>query len=368
MIFGTCPERHTRPRPPRRASPLAAALAAASLALASPAAAAPTDADAASDAAAPAPDAAAPALKLAIITPLLKGAEDPLLVSQLEQDLRGGMQRGRLVLLEAADVARVAGGSCEDAACIERLGRELGATFVLRALVTVADRDYNLRIELVDTRNRETAAESERVCELCGLAELRALTADQAARLLARLDALAKPPPVLALSAQPAGASVLIDGNFIGLAPVERTLLEGEHVVRVMSEGYVAEERKLVAVAGVRETVQIRLKRTPESIKLRKTGWALLSLGIPVFGAGVALLARDGAYVRSSCDDRDLADAQRCASVYNTDVGGAVLLAAGTLLGTIGTMLLLRTRERTRAPKKLRAQLGPTYFGLSGSF
>ena len=365
MNLRTCPPRHGAPQaPPSR---LAALLAAAALAAPAQAAAAPEPTPAAAAASEPAAP-ADPALKLAITAPTLQGAEDPVLVAQLERDLRGGMQRGRLTLIDAAEVARVAGGACGDLACAERLGRELGATFVLRTTVTVADRDYTLRLELIDTRNRETAAESERVCELCGLAELRELTADQAARLLARLDALAKPPPVLELSAQPAGALVLVDGTLVGVAPVERTLLEGEHVIRVMSEGYVPEERTVVAVAGVRETVQIKLKRSPETLKLRKAGWATLAIGIPTFLAGAALLALDGRVVRSTCDDRDIDLINRCQEVYDTDLGGAAFLAAGTLLGTVGVMLLLRTRERTRAPKKIRAQLGPTYLGVAGSF
>lgn len=322
----------------------------------------------------PAPAADAPATpapaapKLAIPPISIDGADDPLLASQLEQDLRAGLMRGNLVLLESAEVARVAGGPCEDDACLARLRDQLGAAFVLRARVTVSDRDYTLRLELIATRDLGRAAESERACELCGLAELRALTADQAARLLARLDALAKPPPALEVATSPAGALVFIDGQLVGAAPLERAVLEGKHVVRVMSEGYVPEEREVTSVAGLRESLEIALRRTPESLKLRGAGWGLLAAGIPLAAAGVALLALDGQPYRGRCDDRDIDLEGDCRFVLDTDWGGAGLLAAGTLLGTAGAMLLLRTRDRTRGKAKLRAQLGPTYVGLRGAF
>ncbi|MBZ5714266.1 PEGA domain-containing protein [Nannocystis pusilla] len=320
-------------------------------------------------ASAPAASASAPAAdapKLAIAPITISGADDPLLASQLEQDLRGGLARGSLQLLDSEAVAGVAGGPCSDDACLERLRDQLGAAFVLRAQVTVSDRDYTLRLELVATRDLGRAAESERGCELCGLAELRALTADQAARLLAKLDALAKPPPAFEVATTPPGALVFIDDQLVGAAPVERTVLEGKHVVRVMSEGYVPEERELVAVAGLRESLQIDLRRTPESLKLRGAGWGLLFSGIPLLAAGVALLAIDGYEYRGRCSGPDVDLEGRCRFVYNTDWGGGGLLAAGALLGTAGTMLLLRTRDRGKT--KLRARLGPTYIGLSGAF
>ncbi|WP_434427156.1 PEGA domain-containing protein [Nannocystis pusilla] len=265
--------------------------------------AAPAAAQPAQSARAPAPAAPeADAPKLAIAPIAISGADDPLLASQLEQDLRGGLARGRLQLLDAEAVARVAGGACSDDACLERLRDQLGAAFVLRAQVTVSDRDYTLRLELVATRDLGRAAESERGCELCGLAELRALTADQAARLLAKLDALAKPPPAFEIATTPPGALVFIDGQLVGAAPVERNVLEGKHVVRVMSEGYVPEERELVAVAGLRESLQIDLRRTPEALKLRGTGWGLLFTGIPLFAIGLGLLSLDGDEYRGRCD------------------------------------------------------------------
>ena len=322
------------------------------------------DVPAPAPAAAPAPD--APRLAIAPVA-----ADDPLLATQLDQDLRGGLARGNLHLLDAADVARVAGGACDDDACLTRLRDQLGAAFVVRAAVTVSDRDYTLRLELIATRDLDRAAESERSCELCGLAELRALTADQAARLLTRLDALAKPPPVFEIATSPPGALVFIDDQIVGVAPVERTVLEGEHVIRVMSDGYVPEERELVAVAGLRETMQIDLRRTPEALKLRGAGWGLLGAGIPLAAAGVALLAIDGRPYRGRCEGDDVDPSGQCRFIFDTDWGGAGALAAGAVLVTAGAMLLRRTRDRGKASKarpRVEAQVSPTYLGLRGTF
>lgn len=373
MFFRTCPIIHIIS---------AAALVFGSVAAAPPDAleAAPEAADppasvpASAPAPAPAPplDPDAPKLAIAPIE-VTGGGDDPLLASQLDQDLRGGLARGNLQLIGADDVARVARGACSDDACLTRLRDQLGAAFVLRATVTVSDRDYTLRLELIATRDLNRAAESERGCELCGLAELRALTADQAARLLARLDALAKPPPTFEINTAPAGALVFIDDQLVGVAPVERTVLEGKHVIRVMSEGFVPEERELVAVAGLRESLQIDLRRTPEALKLRGAGWGLLAAGIPVALAGVGLLALDEQPYRGRCDGPDVDAGGDCRFIFDTDWAGAGALAVGTLLGTAGVMLLRRTRDRARAGAKaskarVQTQLGPTYLGLRGAF
>ncbi len=353
---------------------LAAALAAASLTAAAPVAAAPPGEPLPSSVPVPIVDAPPPAAaattdpnapKLAIAPIGLDGVDDPRLAEQLEQDLRDGMRRGRIQVLDPADVARVAGGPCGDAACVEKLQKQLGAAFVLRTRVAVVDRDYTLRLELVAAANRETAAESERVCELCGLAELRALTADQAARLLARLDALAKPPPALEIATRPPGALVFVDEQLVGVAPVERNLLEGKHVVKVMSEGYVPEEREVVAVGGVRESLQIDMRRSPETLKLRSIGIGLLAAGVPLALGGIVLIGLQG-QDRPHCEQRDL-DGD-CRFIFNSYGHGAALLGVGAILGTAGAMLLLRTRDRARAPRKVRAHLGPTSIGLSGRF
>jgi hypothetical protein len=346
--------------------PLVAALAACSLAAAPvEPAPAPTEVPVPATAeASPEPKADGP--KLAIVPVVVEGAEDPVLLETLTRDLQNGMRRGRLQVLDPAEVARVAGDRCSDDACVARLNKQLGAAFVLRARVSVQDRDYLLRLELVAANNPEKNAESERVCELCGLAELRALTADQAARLLAIVDALAKPPPELEIASTPIGALVFVDGQLVGTTPVEHTVLEGKHIVRVMSEGYIAEEREVNALAGLRETLQIDLRRTPETLKLRGAGFGLLFTGLPVFAAGVALLALDGRQYRGRCTGDDIDINGACRFVFDTDWGGAGLAAAGTLLATAGAMLLLRTRDRPN--RKLRARISPTYIGLSGSF
>lgn len=345
--------------------PLVAALAACSLA-AAPVEPAPAPNEvpvpATAEPAEPKPDGP----KLAIAPLVVEGAEDPVLLETLTQDLQNGMGRGRLTLLDPAEVARVAGSACKDDACVARLHAQLGAEFVLRARVSVQDRDYLLRLELVAVKNPEKNAESERVCELCGLAELRALTADQAARLLAIVDQLAKPPPELEITSTPTGALVFVDGQLVGTTPVERAVLEGKHIVRVMSEGYIAEEREVSAAAGLRETLQIDLQRTPETLKLRGAGFGLLFSGLPLAVAGVALLALDGRQYRGRCAGNDVDEFGQCRFVFDTDWGGAGLAAAGTLLATAGVMLLLRTRDRPN--RKLRARISPTYVGLSGSF
>lgn len=339
-----------------------AALVAASLAAAPPEGAAtptptPKPASAAAD--------ATPVPRVAVAPPVLSGTDDIVLRDQISAELRNGLQRGRLELLDSDRVAALAADGCGDAACVARLQAELGAAFVLRSSVSVSDRDYTLRLELVAAQNGETAATSEQTCELCGRAELRALAADQSARLVTRLEALARPPPTLELYSQPPGALVFIDGQLVGQTPLERRVLEGTHVLRVIADGHVAEERRLESVAGLRETLRISLRRTPATLKLRKAGWAALFTGIGVAALGLPLIAIDGQPFTDDCSGADVDAAGNCRYVFETRWGGAGLLAAGAVLTTVGAMLLLRTRARRSRP---RASVSPFGLGLRAAF
>ena len=305
--------------------------------------------------------------KLAVLPIGLTGSQDETAGPRLSEYLKRGLARGAFAVVDPAEVELLAPDGCSEVKCLGALRKQAGATFVLRSVVTIDDRDYLVRLELLATKDGAVLASSEERCDLCGLAEVGALVEAQGALLRRKLGDLIQGPPRLAVVTRPAGALVLVDNELIGTTPFEQNLLDGEHVVRVMLDGYVDDERKVELVPGVRETLEVDLRREPKIARHRAAGWATLFTGIPVAAAGLSLLALDDRQVRGRCDgiDRDMFG--NCRFVFDTNWGGAVALAAGAALITAGALLLLRTRNRPRS-RRPRAFLGPTGVTIVGRF
>ena len=305
----------------------------------------------------------APLASVVVLPPQLGVETDVLLLERLTSELRAGLTRGRLAVIEpGAEVP----SPC-DRACLARLRAETGGDYVLRTAVAIDDRDYVIRLELVDITTGELLADSETRCDLCGLREFGAVVADQGALLRAKIEGLRRPPPAVIITTDPPGALITIDGVAIGASPIERVLVAGKHRVRANLTGYVADERDVELVPGVRETLRLPLRRDPRALRLRAVGWTALFTGLPVMGAGVGLLAIAGNDVRDPCtgDDRD--DQGDCRYVYTTTPGGAALLATGAVLGVLGAILLARTRDRGRG-RRVQTTFSPGGAGLIGSF
>jgi len=325
--------------------------------------------------------------RLALIPLEIDGTVDEGADERLLTNLTKGFARGSFGIADQSSVGTIAGESCGDD-CVKRLKSDESADYVVKTRIKVDDRDYIVEIDLLATEDADVVASTRERCDLCGLAEVGQLLEAQAAVLRRKLEDLVKGPPVIVIDTTPSGALVFIDNQLVGTSPLERPMIEGEHIVRVMLDGYVADEREVNLVSGVRETLELPLKRTPETAKYRAIGWASLGLGVPTFGAGVALLALDGRY-SGPCDglitiydengDRVTGtnpdyEPITCENVNNTRWGGAAALVGGAALVTAGVLLLLRTRNRNRSKgaaknkKKSRARLVPTGFGVAGRF
>lgn len=324
--------------------------------------------------------------RLALIPLEIDGTVDEGADERLLTNLTKGFARGAFGIADQGSVARIAGESC-GTPCVNQLKSDERADYVVKTRIKVDDRDYIVEIDLVDTKDADVVASTRERCDLCGLAEVGQLLEAQAAVLRRKLEDLVKGPPVIVVDTTPSGALVFIDNQLVGTSPLERPMIEGEHIVRVMLDGYVADEREVNLVSGVRETLELPLKRTPETAKFRAIGWASLGLGIPTLGAGIALVALDGRYV-GTCDgvstvyDADgnivnpgqegFEEILACPNVLNTRWGGTAALAGGAALLTAGVLLLLRTRNRNRskgaAKTEARARIVPTGFGIAGRF
>ncbi len=309
--------------------------------------------------------ATAAASALAILPIVLAGgAADDTLRAQLLTHLQSGLARGAFTLVDPAKLGELAPGDCTDRVCLTGVARKTAAGFVLRPTVRVDDRDYVVRLELFGT-DGDLLAESEERCDLCGLAEVGALVEAQGALLRRKLETLIQGQPRLSVTTEPPGALVLVDNQLVGTAPVDRTLLEGDHLVRVILDGYVGDERKVKLVAGVHETLEIPLRREPRLTRFRQIGITGVAVGAPLMVAGLALLAIDGKDYKRDCRGMNVDRGGDCRFVFDTDWGGAISLAAGAALLAAGTVLLLRTRDR---PPRRRAHLVPTGLGFAGRF
>ncbi len=313
---------------------------------------------------APAPATAAPAAAPAATRP--RAAILPLSVqgelSEVDREallgeLVGGLQRGEFDIVAPADVlAKDADAAdCAQAKCFERVAKNTDASHVVRATVIVRDRDYDVAVELVDGKSGAVVARSKEGCEICGVVDAGKLMASAAATLRTKLDALAKGPSVLTIRSDPEGAEVTVDGEIVGVTPLDRPIIAGKRVVRVTKEGYIAVEREVTVVEGVAEELGFTLEKVPS--RLPKRPWGFVSLGVGIAGVGVAaaFAALDDRpfKVGDACQGGNVDPAGRCRRLWDTDwiVFGSSL-AAATLVTLGVAVLLTSTGKRARGQSK----------------
>lgn len=278
--------------------------------------------------------AAEPAAEGAVlVAPLsLRGADAATSAENLSAALRAGVARAELPLV-AADPT-----PCEDVACHVEAARRAGAAFVVVATVDVADRDYTVRVTLVDVDSGE-AREVSDACAICGLDDAARITESLGARLgalwlAAREETAAKQQlaralqeqPRLRVTTRPPRAEVYVDGEKIGTTPVEHRVTPGRHLVEVRRVDYVGERREVDVARGSTGDVTIvlrpvgRLPATPQSRAALISGSVLLgvgAVGLGVMGYGVA---------RGAALEREGAD--RVAMLEQEGVGGLELTDA----------------------------------------
>lgn len=304
--------------------------------------------------------------RLAVLPLRVDGQVDEGTRARWAASLRDGLGRGAAELVDDAAVAPLVDGSCEKQSCYDKVREGSGATHIVRATVVNKNRDYLLKIDLIDAKSGTVVSLEDR-CEICGSEEVGKSLDSQGALLQTRLAAQGKGPAVLFLETAPSGAIVFIDGEAVGTTPLERPVLEGTHKLRISLNGYVAEERELTFVNGVREDLKLPLQRVPGNPRTRALGAAGLATGVVGLVAGVVLVALDDKEYKANCEGENKDFMNRCRYVYATAPLGAVLIGAGAILGTLGAVALHRHRGAGPA-KKERAFVVPTGLGVMGRF
>lgn len=275
-----------------------------------------------------------------LVLPRREGdALPPATDASLRESLRDGLRRAGAALIEAAPLGA---GECSDPACLARLRATIGLRYIVRATLSVVDRDYSLHLELLDTRSNTVVAEFAERCALCGLAEARARLADGAAGLLAPLLTKPATPAMLEIRSDPPGAQIELDGLPAGRAPFERATSPGPHRVRATLPGHQISEREVSLVDGERSTLRITLTPTPTP---PPSGRLLLALGVPLAILGVTLLALDDRRIPLGCTGND------CRRELQIMWPGAAALTTGAVLTTIGAIRMHRARRHAASTR-----------------
>lgn len=297
-----------------------------------------------------APTGSAQARETIAVLPLaIDGELAPSFREQLQSRLVEGIARGQRPVVSLDPTT-----TCSEAACMREIGRTSGARWIARARVVVRDRDFDIGLELFDGHDGASVTKTVGTCEVCAIAEVGDMLADQAAVLDRKLEALAEAPPVVRFESRPTGALVWVDGKLVGPTPIERTLEAGRHRAHAELDHHLPLEIQFDAIAGTHETIPLELSPVPKGrLRMRNAGWGLLGAGLGLAAAGIPLLALHGRPYQSRCSGGDVDDDGDCRFTYDTKTGGIVLLAlGGAAVITAVALVAVATRGGLPPPRR----------------
>lgn len=289
----------------------------------------------------------------------LNDADQQALAAKLVE----GLERGSFGIIAPGQVAAAApeAASCASKDCYASIASKAGATHLVRATVTVQDRDYQILVELIDGATGDVLARSDDGCEICGVADVGGLLSAAAATLRTKLDALASGPATLILNSDPPDADVFIDGELAGTTPLDRPVIPGKHILRVQKDGFITLEREVTFVEGVREEMEMSLDKVPSRLPGRAWGWASLGVGVAALGGGVALTYLHDLDHDPTCAGNNVDAFGNCKFLWDTKWAGVGTAIGGAALTTLGVAILLNTRKvkaKRVDPDKAEAKVG----------
>lgn len=269
---------------------------------------------------------------------------------KLEESLYAGLSRADHELLssQAVEAADAGAASCASPSCFAGVAQATGADHLVASKVSIRDRDFDIRLQLIDGSSGEVVATADGVCEMCGVDEAATAISDQAAALSAKLDAMGAGGAQLLVQSTPSGAMVFLDGASIGQTPLERELEPGTHMLRLQTEGYEPREVEVESVAGVDEKLSFHLQPIPNKRRLhaRAWGWTTFAVGLGLVAGGGTLLGIDERPYRAQCSGPNMDFTGKCRFRYDTLTAGAVLTAAGGAVLALSIWLLVESRDR----------------------
>lgn len=309
---------------------------------------------------------------------LLPLAAEGILASDLEaleDRLRSAFEDPQIAIVSPDEL-----GPCSeelDEPCLRELGREHGASHVVRVEVVADGRDYIAQLIVLAVEDDGPASLIDAGCEICGLAEFDDRLA---ARAVAARDSILAAPQLgrLEVVGHPDDARVRIDGQWRGRLPYDGELGVGPHELIVSADGHYRKIIPIETLAGVSQRLEVELVPKPVHGWRRPTGWALFGSGVASLVTGTALIGVHGspATLRCSAPEPGLIDAEGdCRWLRRTLGAGAGLSAVGIAAAATGaTLLIIDARRRSahqRAEQRntqLSARVGLDYVELQIRF
>ncbi len=314
----------------------------------------------------------------------LEGIAGEQAAASMDAALRAGLARAELTVVEApADAA-----SCREAECRTAAARAGGAGHVVSLEVRAVDRDFDVRVRLTEVATGE-ARELGEGCSICGLEDASALVESLGARLgpvlrtsleeaaARRLQEQAlREQPRLHVVTSPAGASVAIDGQKVGVTPLVIPGAAGRHVVEIRRARYLTETREVHLTRGTISELEVALRsdgRLPPSARSRAlliSGASLLGVGLGGVAVMAAGLARGAAAERDGAARVKELEAQGIGGLELTDAladlrsrgrQGDTMAIAGAVVGgvlLVGGVTLMAVSTSNRARRVALAPWG----------
>jgi hypothetical protein len=325
------------------------------------------------------------ALAITLAGPPPVAPEEPVPVAVMPLAVEGEVSPEDRAMLEQAllDALKADGielrssqTRCADAECVAELARTSEAVRVVDPRVIYTTNDYQITLSVLDEAGTSVQSVSLS-CEICTVNDVAARFAEAAAQLRDPLREASAATAAVIVDSTPAGAVVWVDGERLGVTPLEAKVEVGTHQLRVEHPGHVTQQETFESVAGGRATFDLRLAAASDGPPRGRR--AMFIAGLAMVGAGAAasiggavLLAIDSRPIQRTCTGDDVDMNGECRFLHDTKLPGTVALATGGAVLAAGVVLAVLGRKaaRKRGSKEQarRWQLQPTAFGVRGRF
>jgi len=230
-------------------------------------------------------------------------------------------------------------GAGEASTCV---AEQLDPLEVERALVVSIERAGKRGADAdvkgwVYRRSGELITVDHRYCSSCGDEALRDAVRDLTTGLVRDVQAKLAP-STLALSSTPSGARVYIDGDLVGLTPVDYRLSAGSHEIRMERDGSRPETRTMEVAEGERVEIDLALVAAHEDGGTRGRPLAPWL----VTGGAAGLLIGGGILIAID-EDHSLDGPRR---IRDTGPLGLGLAISGAVVGGVAAYLWSHHRKR----------------------
>ena len=251
------------------------------------------------------------AAEVLLLEPKMDGPVLSSEVDTLQNAARKALQAQQFGLVDARESQSVLAGEaqlrdCYTDLCLERLGRLLAATLVVRYRGKVSQppgKDqqpvWKFSVDVLDVEIGATGAHVIEECTSCTIKEAAAKLGDMVARAV--METASRSRGSLDVRSEPMGATVYVDGTELGVTPYKRPLFVGKHKLTVRHVGYLSQQLEIEVADGqkVRQEIKMVAGTDPVSVvvvekertPLYKKWWFWTAIGGAVAVAGAVTAA-----------------------------------------------------------------------------